>query len=116
MSVIDDYLSSVSGRHRELLDQLRAIIVEAAPEASEAISWGMPTYKLNGNLVHFAPGKSHVGLYPGADGVSFAAARLDELGLRYSKGVIQFPLDRELPGELIASIVAFRVEQQRERG
>ena len=112
MSVIDEYLSTVTGRHRELMEQLRAIIVAAAPTATEAISWNMPTYKLNGNLVHFAPGKNHVGLYPGADGVTFAADQLAELGLKFSKGAIQFPLDRELPVALIESIVAFRVDQQ----
>lgn len=116
MSVIDDYLAGVSGRQRELLDELRAIVEAAAPEASEAIAYGMPTYRLNGNLVHFATGARHVGLYPGPAGVEFAAPQLDELGLKYSKGGIQFPLDPPLPRDLIAAIVAFRVDQQRAKG
>ena len=116
MSVIDDYLGGVSGRHRELLDELRAMVEASAPEASEAIAYGMPTYKLNGNLVHFATGANHVGFYPGPAGVEFAAPQLDELGLKYSKGAIQFPLDRPLPRDLVAAIVAFRVEQQLAQG
>ena len=113
MSVIDDYLAEHDGEHRLLMDEIRALIVEGAPDATEALSWGMPTYKLNGNLIHFAAGKNHVGLYPGADGVSQFATDIDELGLKRSKGAIQFPIGRPLPSELIARIIAFRVAQQR---
>ncbi len=76
----------------------------------------MPTYKLNGNLVHFATGKNHVGLYPGADrgDVRHGAARRAGPS-KYSKGAIQFPLDRPVPGDLIASIVAFRVAEQEQK-
>ncbi|QIK72469.1 hypothetical protein G7070_09580 [Propioniciclava coleopterorum] len=116
MSVIDDYLAGVSGAHRERLDELRALIEANVPEVELALSYGMPTYKLNGNLVHFATAKGHVGFYPGPSGVAFAAERLDELGLKYSKGAIQFPLDRPLPTDLIADIVAFRVAEQAQKG
>ncbi|MDO5677543.1 MAG: DUF1801 domain-containing protein [Propionibacteriaceae bacterium] len=113
MSVIDEYLADFSGEHRKLMDEIRALIVAAAPEATEALSWAMPTYKLNGNLVHFAAGKHHVGLYPGADGVSNFVPELDALGLKHSKGAIQFPLEKPLPRDLITRIVEFRVEQQK---
>lgn len=73
----------------------------------------MPTYRLNGNLVHFAAGKQHVGLYPGADGVAFVADELDELELSHSKGTIRFPLNRPLPADLVTRIVDYRVAQQR---
>lgn len=112
MSVIDDYLADFDGPHRALMDELRALIESLAPEASEAITWSMPTYKLNGNLVHFAAGKNHVGLYPGADGVALVAEELDELGLKHSKGAIQLPLDQPLNRDLVTRIVTFRVGQQ----
>lgn len=112
MTVIDDYLADFDGEHRRLMDELRALIEEVAPHAEQAIAWGMPTYRLNGNLVHFAAGKHHVGLYPGADGVEHVAAEVDELGLKRSKGAIQFPLDRPLPVDLITRVLTFRVEQQ----
>lgn len=113
MSVIDDYLADYEGEHRRLMDELRALIRARVPESSEAIAWGMPTYRLNGNLVHFAAGKNHVGFYPGADGVGFAAEEVDAVGLKRSKGAIQLRLDRPLPVELLTRILDFRAEQQR---
>lgn len=113
MTVIDDYLAAYTGPHRALMDELRALIRELVPDATEKLSYGMPTYDLSGNLVHFAAGKNHVGFYPAPDGVEFAAERADALGLKRSKGAIQFPLDRPLPRELVADVVRFRAEQQR---
>lgn len=115
MSVIDDYLADYDGEHRRIMDELRSLIVEHAPDATEAITWAMPTYKLNGNLVHFAAGKNHVGMYPGADGVANFVDELNELGLKHSKGAIQFPLGKPLPRDLVTRILTFRVEQQRNR-
>ncbi|NYE00645.1 uncharacterized protein YdhG (YjbR/CyaY superfamily) [Kineosphaera limosa] len=112
MTVIDDYLAGYDGEHRRLMDQLRALIEQLAPQAEQAMAWGMPTYKVNGNLVHFAAGKRHVGFYPGADGVALVAERADAMGLKRSKGAIQFPLDRPLPVELVTEVVRFRLEQQ----
>lgn len=111
--VIDDYIAGYSGRHRELMTELATLIRQLVPaETTEAFSWRMPTFKLNGNLVHFAAGKNHVGLYPGADGVELVAAELDELGLKHSKGAIQLKLDESLPRDLVTRIVSFRVQQQ----
>ena len=73
MTVIDDYLAEYSGPHRAHMDALRAIITRLAPDATEALSWGMPTWKLHGNLIHVAAAKHHVGLHPGADGVAFVS-------------------------------------------
>lgn len=116
MSVIDDYLAEHAGPHRALMDELRALITALAPEATEAIAWGMPTFRLNGNLVHFAAGKHHVGLYPGADGVAYAADELDRRGLKHSKGAVQFPVSEPLPRDLVEDIVTFRVGQQQAKG
>jgi uncharacterized protein YdhG (YjbR/CyaY superfamily) len=82
---------------------------KSAPKASEKISWGMPTFHLGENLVHFALMKNHIGFYPGADGVAAFTAELD--GYKTSKGAIQFPLSKPVPYDLIARITAFRVKQ-----
>ena len=95
------------------MDEIRGLIEEGAPEATEAISWSMPTYKLNGNLIHFAAGKNHVGFYPGSSGVENFVDKLDELGLKHSKGAIQFPFGRPLPRDLVKEIIAFRVAEQK---
>ncbi len=117
MSVIDDYVAKYTGTHRAQMTELAALIRELVPEGTiEKFSWQMPTFWLNGNLVHFAAGKNHVGFYPGASGVEFAAAELDELGLKHSKGAIQFPLDKPLPRDLIRRIVEHRIAQQQARG
>lgn len=115
VTVIDDYLADFDGEHRRLLEELRALIESLVPEAEQALAWGMPTYRLHGNLVHFAAGKHHIGLYPGPAGVAHVADELDVQGLRHSKGAIQFALGSPLPRDLITRIVLFRAEQQRTR-
>lgn len=116
VSVIDDYLAEYTGPHREKMDELAALLRDLVPQGTmEKFSWQMPTFWLNGNLVHFAAGKNHVGFYPGASGVEFAAPELDELGLKYSKGAIQFRLDAPLPRDLITRIVQHRIAEQAAR-
>ena len=83
------------------------------PGASEKISYGIPTFHLHGNLVHFAAFANHVGLYPGASGIAAFAAELQ--GYRTSKGTVQLPLDAPLPLDLIARIVRHRVEENLKR-
>jgi len=86
---------------------MRQTIQKAAPSATEAISYQIPTFKLSGNLVHFAAFKKHIGFYPGAAGI---AAFQDELvGYKSAKGSVQFPLDKPLPLALVSKIVKFRV-------
>lgn len=110
MNVIDEYMLQFPIEKQEVMQLMRAYIKETAPEASEKISWGMPTFYLHGNLVHFAMNKAHIGFYPGEHGVSYFEDRLTSY--KHSKGAIQFPLDKPLPKELIQDIVAFRVEEQ----
>lgn len=110
---VDDYVDSFTGRHHELLVELRDLIRSLVPDAGEKISYRLPTFTLNGNLVHFAAFDHHIGFYPGADGVAFAEPWLG--GLKHSLGAIQFPLDQPLPVELVRRVVEFRVEQQRAR-
>jgi uncharacterized protein YdhG (YjbR/CyaY superfamily) len=104
---IDEYIAGFPKEMQLLLEQLRATIVKAAPEAEEVISYQMPAYKLNGILVYFAAFKKHIGFFPTASGVN---AFQDELtGYKTTKGTIQFPLNKPLPLDLITRIVEFRV-------
>ncbi|WP_306569173.1 iron chaperone [Faecalispora jeddahensis] len=108
---IDEYIAGTPEGVQPVLRQMREVIRENAPETAEKISWNMPTFYLNGNLVHFMAHKNHIGLYPGAEGIGRFAGEFDSLGLRYFKGAVQFPLGRDMPWELIGRIVRFRVEE-----
>lgn len=106
---IDEYIESFSGDIKDRLIRLREIIKEEAPMATERISYQMPTFHLNGNLVHFAAYEKHIGFYPTPSGIE---AFKDEFkGYKYSKGAVQFPLDESLPEDLIRRIVRFRVKE-----
>lgn len=106
---IDDYIASYPPEIQEKLQSLRKVIHEIVPTASEKISYGMPTFYLYGNLVHFAMQKAHIGFYPGPSGVSEFA---DELkGYKTSKGAIQFPIRDPLPFDLVRKITVYRVEE-----
>ena len=113
-TTMDDYIAQFSPDIRERLQAVRETIRSAAPDASEKISWGMPTFFLNGNLVHFAAAKKHIGFYPGADGIELFKSRFEEERLSYSKGAVQFPHTRPLPLELVVEITRFRASQNRE--
>lgn len=106
---IDEYIAGFSPEIQEKLETIRATIRKAAPKAEEAISYMMPTFKLHGNLVHFAALKNHLGFYPGASGI--AAFQEELAGYETSKGTVQFPLDKRVPLTLITKIVKFRVQQ-----
>ncbi len=108
---IDEYIASCEPAVQSKLQELRNFIKKFAPEASEKISWAMPTFFLNGNLVHFAAQKKHIGLYPGPSGIEAFTADFERLGLKYSKGAVQFPIDKPLPWDLIQSIVEHRVNE-----
>lgn len=110
---IDEYIAGTPERVQPVLLRMREVIRENASEAAEKISWSMPTFYLNGNLVHFMAHKTHIGLYPGAEGIERFAGEFDSLGLRYSKGAVQFPLGRDMPWELIGRIVRFRVAENK---
>jgi uncharacterized protein YdhG (YjbR/CyaY superfamily) len=109
IQTIDEYIAGFPEDLREILEKVRETIRQAAPEATEKISYQMPTFYLNGNLVHFAAFKKHIGLYPAPSGV---AAFQEELAPYVkAKGSIQFPLDKPIPYDLIARITAFRVQE-----
>lgn len=106
---IDEYIATFPEEVQTILQELRATIKAAAPDATETISYQMPTFFLKGNLVHFAAFKSHIGFYPAPRGIE---AFKDELAVyKGAKGSVQFPIDEPLPLELITRIVKFRVEE-----
>lgn len=106
---VDEYINKVDPDIRPRLEQIRTIIAQEAPEAIEKISYGMPTFYLQGNLVHFAAAKHHIGFYPTPSGVEAFKSELS--GFSWSKGSIRFSYDRPLPEDLIRRIVRFRVHE-----
>lgn len=104
---IDEYIKTFPKEVQAILQELRKTIRETAPEASEKISYQIPTFYLNGNLVHFAAYKNHIGFYPGASGVSKFKKEIDKY--KNAKGSVQFPIDQPLPFDLVRKIVKFRV-------
>ena len=106
---IDEYISNFPANTQTILTELRQTIQKAAPEATEKISWGMPTFYLKGNLIHFAAHKKHIGLYPGAEAIEYFIKDLQDY--KTSKGAIQLPLNKPLPLELITKITKFNIER-----
>ena len=105
----DKYIAGFPKEIQNILQKLRDTIRRAAPEAEETIKYGILTYVLNGNLVHFGGFKKHIGFYPAVSGIK---AFKKELSIyKTSKGAIQFPLDKPLPLKLILKIVKFRVKE-----
>lgn len=110
---IDEYIAGFPPEVQKILKQVRLTIHKAAPEATEAIKYRMPTFVLNGNLVHFAAFKNHIGFYPAPQGIEEFK---DELAAyKGGKGSVQLPLNKPMPLDLISRIVRFRVrESERE--
>ncbi|MBP6469152.1 MAG: DUF1801 domain-containing protein [Chloroflexi bacterium] len=110
---IDEYIATFPEDVQVMLAELRATIQAAAPAAEEKISYQMPTFALNGNLVHFAAFKNHIGLYPAPTGLE---AFQEELSVyKTGKGSVQFPIDQPLPLDLIRKIVHYRVAENAQR-
>src|SRR3972149_1597693 len=106
---VDEYIKTFPPDVQSILEKMRQTIRKSAPEAVEAISYQMPTFKLNGNLVHFAAFKHHIGLYPAPSGIEAFEKELSPfVG---GKGSVRFPLDKPIPFDLVDKIVAFRVKE-----
>jgi uncharacterized protein YdhG (YjbR/CyaY superfamily) len=108
-TTIDEYIALFPEDVQKKLQELRATIKASAPDASEKISYQMPTFYLKGNLVYFAAFKNHIGFYPAPRGIE---AFKEELSIyEGSKGTVRFPLDQPLPLDLISKIVEFRAAE-----
>ena len=110
---IDEYIADFPKDVQKLLQQLRSTIKKAAPNAEEKIAYGIPTFTLNGNLVHFGAYKTHIGFYPAPSGLEAFEKELAPYVT--GKGTAQFPLDKPLPLDLITQIVNFRVMKNLEK-
>jgi uncharacterized protein YdhG (YjbR/CyaY superfamily) len=110
---IDEYIAGFSPDVQKKLKQVRAAIRKAAPGVTETIRYGIPTFFLNENLVHFAAFRSHVGFYPTPSGIRKFKAAL--IFYKSAKGSVRFPVDKPMPLKLIRDITAFRVREVRTR-
>ncbi|MCA9194279.1 MAG: DUF1801 domain-containing protein [Planctomycetales bacterium] len=108
-TTIDAYISGFPENVQEILQRIRRIISDAAPEAEEAIKYQIPTFLLGGNLVHFAAFAKHIGFYPTPSGIEQFKDALS--AYKSAKGSVQFPLDSPIPFGLIKRIVKFRVKE-----
>ena len=110
---IDAYIADFPIEIQETLQHIRQVIHEAAPDAVEAIKYGMPTFVFHGNLVHFAAQKNHYGFYPTPSGIDNFREEL--AAYKVSKGAIQFPMDKPIPYETIRKIVTLRIQENTEK-
>ena len=101
---VDEYIAAQDETIQPKLNEIRTVLRSALPDAEERISWSMPTYRKDHNIIHFAAQKKHIGLYPGPEAVAYFSGRLDQAGLLDSRGSIQIPYSDDLPLELIAEI------------
>jgi uncharacterized protein YdhG (YjbR/CyaY superfamily) len=112
-TTIDEYIADFPENVQPHLEKVRAAIRKAAPDAEEAIKYSMPTFVLNGNLIHFAGWTSHVGLYPGSKPIEMFKDELAKYEI--SKGTVRFPLDKPIPLGLIGKITKYCVKRNAER-
>ena len=113
MNAIDKYISDFPEEVRKILEKIRETIRIEAPAATEAINYGIPTFQWNGNLVHFAGFKHHIGFYPTPSGIE--AFKKELSSFKGAKGSVQFPLDKPIPYDLIRRIVQFRVQEVKKK-
>lgn len=111
---IDEYIAQFDGDIKKKLVELRRVIKEEAPQAEEKISYQMPTFAQNGNLVHFAAFKNHIGFYPAPSGIENFQKELARY--KTSKGAIQFPMEEDIPMDLVREIVKFRLKENLAKG
>ena len=104
---IDEYIASFPDNIKKVLEQLRSTIRQAAPKAEEAISYGMPSFKLNGNMIWFGAFSKHIGFYPKVTGTDALSKELSNY--KGTKGSVHFPLDKPMPLKLISDMVKFRL-------
>jgi uncharacterized protein YdhG (YjbR/CyaY superfamily) len=113
-TTIDGYIADSPKDTQEHLKQIREVVRKLVPEAKEDIKYGMPTYVLNGNLLHFAGFEHHIGFYPTPTGIS--SFKKDLAPYKQGKGSVQFPLDKPMPLALITRIIKYRLKQNLEKG
>ena len=106
---VDEYIAAFPKNVQEILQEIRQVIRDCAPEAEEEISYQIPAFKLNGILVYFAAFKNHIGFYPRASAIEAFKEKL--AAYKISKGTVRFPIDEPIPFDLIKAMVKFRVKE-----
>jgi uncharacterized protein YdhG (YjbR/CyaY superfamily) len=106
---INEYISDFPKETQTKLQEMRKVIHETAPDATEKIAYGMPTFYQNGNLVHFAAFKNHIGFFPAPSGINAFEKEFSKY--RTGKGTLQFSNDEEIPYDLIRKVTKFRLEE-----
>lgn len=109
-TTVDEYIAGYDGEIRIRMEKLRNLILTCSPDITEKISWGMATFVLHGNLVHFSGQKQHLGFHPSPSAIVAFANRLGDY--KYSKGTVQLPYEKPMPYDLIEEMVMFRVQEQ----
>jgi uncharacterized protein YdhG (YjbR/CyaY superfamily) len=112
-NTIDEYIETFPEDIQTILEKMRLTIRKAAPKAEEAISYQIPTFKLNGNLVHFGAFKNHIGFYPTSSGIR--AFKKEISSYVSSTGSVQFPIEKPIPYDLVKKIVLFRVKENQKK-
>jgi uncharacterized protein YdhG (YjbR/CyaY superfamily) len=110
---IDSFIAQFPIATQKIMNKVRATIQKAAPEATETINYGIPTFQLHGNLVHFSAYEHHIGFYPGPAGIAHFQNEI--ANYKSAKGSVQFPLNAPIPCDLITKITLFRVEQNKSK-
>lgn len=106
---VDEYIGAFPRNIQGILEKMRQAIRESAPDAEETISYQMPAFRLNGNLVYFAAFEDHIGFYPTSSPMEAFKKELSPY--ETSKGTIRFPFDKPIPFGLIKKIVKYRVKE-----
>jgi uncharacterized protein YdhG (YjbR/CyaY superfamily) len=116
LKTIDEYIAAFPKEVQDVLEKIRSAIRESAPKAEEAISYGIPAFRLNDSRgsVYFAGWKNHIGFYPTPSGVE--AFKKELAPFKQEKGSVQFPLDKPIPYDLVKKIVGYRVTENLEKG
>lgn len=110
---MDDYIAGFPPDVRLILEKMRVTIRQAAPGAVETVKYRLPTFVLNGNLVHFGAFKKHIGFYAMPTGNQEFRKELS--AYKGGRGSVQFPLDKPIPYGLVSKVVKFRVRENLER-
>jgi uncharacterized protein YdhG (YjbR/CyaY superfamily) len=106
---IDEYIAGFDEEIQKTLNELRNFVKAEAPEATEKISYGMPTFYLKGNLVHFAAFKDHYGFFPSPSGIDEFEKEL--IPYRTGRGTLCFPFNKQIPWEILRKVIHYRVEE-----
>jgi uncharacterized protein YdhG (YjbR/CyaY superfamily) len=116
LKTIDEYIAAFPKEVQDVLEKIRSAIRESAPKAEEAISYGIPAFRLNGSRgsVYFAGWKNHIGFYPTPSGIE--AFKKEMAPFKQEKGSVQFPLDKPIPYDLVKKIVRYKVTENLEKG